>query len=179
MLSLHVSVSEDFDEDKQEFVPKKITLELEHSLLSLSKWESKFEKPFLGKDDKTTEETFWYIKAMTLTPNVPPEIYEKLSNENIQEINDYINGKHTATTFHDLPGGPVNREVITAEIIYNWMIVLKIPLAWEERHLNKLFSLVRTVNLKSQPAKRVPRRDMLAQRKALNAQRQKELGTRG
>lgn len=179
MLTVHVIVSEDFDDVKQEFVAKTYALDLEHSLLSVSKWESKFEKPFLSKDDKTTEEAFWYIRAMTLTPNVPSEIYDKLSEANIQAINDYINGKQTATTFHEPLGGPVSREVITAEIIYSWMIALKIPASWEERHLNKLFSLVRTVNLKNQPAKKMPRREMLAQRKALNAQRQRELGTRG
>jgi hypothetical protein len=179
MLTLHVIVGEEFDNDSQEFVPSTVTLELEHSLLSLSKWESKFEKPFLSNDDKTPEETFWYIKAMLLTPNVPPEIFGKLSEKNIQEINDYINGKHTATTFRDVPGAPVSREVITAEVIYNWMIVLKIPQTWEERHLNKLFTLVRTVNLKNQPAKKMPRREMLAQRKALNEQRRAEMGTRG
>jgi hypothetical protein len=179
MLTIHVVLSETFDDDKQEFVGEKFTLELEHSLLSLSKWESKFEKPFLGKEDKTSEEAFWYIRAMTLTPNVPPEIYDKLSEKNVEEINDYINGKHTATTFHELPGGPVNREVITAEVIYSWMIALKIPPMWEQRHLNKLFSLVRTVNLKNQPSKKMPRREMLAQRKALNEQRQREMATRG
>jgi len=179
MLTLYIVTSEDFDEDKQEFVSTKFPLELEHSLLSLSKWESKFEKPFLSKDDKTAEEAFWYIKAMTITSNVPPEIYDKLSDKNVQEINDYINGKHTATTFHDPFGSPVSREIITAEIIYSWMIALKIPLMWEERHLNKLFSLVRTVNLKNQPAKKMPRREMLAQRRALNEKRQKAMGTRG
>lgn len=180
MLTLHVVLSEDFDDEKQEFVPVTFPLELEHSLLSLSKWESQFEKPFLGMDDKTDEETFAYIRLMILTPNVPPEILSKFSNENITAINDYINGKNTATTFHEPPGGPTNREVITAEIITNWMIACKIPIEWGERqHLNKLFAVIRTVNLKNQPAKKMPRRDMLAQRKALNEQRRAEMGTRG
>jgi len=116
---------------------------------------------------------------MTLTPDVPPELYHNLSNANVEEINDYINGKHTATTFRDVPGTPPSREIITAELIYQWMIALSIPLEWESRHLNRLFSLIRTVNLKNQPAKKMPRREMLAQRKALNAQRQAALGTRG
>ena len=100
MLTLNVVLSEDFDDNTQEFIPVTIPLQLEHSLLSLSKWESIFEKPFLGKEDKTDEETFAYIQAMVSTPNVPLEVFTKLSNENIQSINDYINGKNTATTFH-------------------------------------------------------------------------------
>ena len=180
MLTLNVVLSEDFDDNTQEFIPVTIPLQLEHSLLSLSKWESIFEKPFLGKEDKTDEETFAYIQAMVSTPNVPLEVFTKLSNENIQSINDYINGKNTATTFHERPGALINREVITSEIIYHWMITCKIPIEWGERqHLNKLFATIRTVNLKNQPPKKMPRRDMIAERKRINDQRRAEMGTRG
>lgn len=180
MLTLHVVLSEDFDNEKEQFVDITFPLQLEHSLLSLSKWESIFEKPFLGVDDKTDVETFAYIQAMTLTPDVPPEVYAKFSNENIQAINDYINGKNTATTFREMPGGPTNREVITAEVIYHWMITCKIPIEWgEKQHLNKLFTTIRTINLKNQPAKKMPRREMIAERKRINEQRRAELGTQG
>lgn len=173
-------MGENFDNDTQEFVDSVFTLELEHSLLSLSKWEAKFEKPFLGPGDKTDEETFWYIKMMVLTPDVPESVYTKLSNANVEAINGYINGKNNATTFHDPPGSAGSREIITAEIITHWMIACKIPLEWGERqHLNKLFSVIRTVNLKNQPAKKMPRREMLAQRKALVEKRRQEMGTRG
>lgn len=180
MLKLNVVLSEEFDDEKQEFVNVTFPLELEHSLLSLSKWESQFEKPFLGAEDKTDEETFAYIQAMVLTPDFPPEILYKFSEDNIKAINDYINGKNTATTFHEQSSGPTNREIITAEIITNWMIVCKIPLEWGERqHLNKLFAIIRTVNLKNQPAKKMPRRDMIAERKRINDQRRAEMGTKG
>jgi hypothetical protein len=175
-----VVLAEDFDDEKQEFVEETFPLQLEHSLLSLSKWESIFEKPFLGTEDKTDEETFAYIQAMIVTDNVPLKVFTNLSEANIKAINDYINGKNTATTFHDHQDGPSNREIITAEIITNWMIACKIPIEWGERqHLNKLFAVIRTVNLKNQPAKKMPRRDMIAQRKALNEKRRAEMGTRG
>lgn len=180
MLQLDVVLSEDFDNEKNEFVDVTFRLELEHSLLSLSKWEAKFEKPFLGEGDKTDEETLAYIKAMLLTPNVPPEIFAKLSDTNIRAINEYINGNNTATTFHEPPGGPTSREIITAEIITNWMIACKIPIEWgEQQHLNKLFAVIRTVNLKNQPPKKMSRSDMLAQRRKLVAERRQSLGTRG
>ncbi len=131
MLIIIVLGTEMFDEEKQEFVTKgDITLELEHSLVSLSKWESIYEKPFLGKNEKTTEEILTYIKVMTLTPNIAPEVYQNLSKSNIEEINKYIDAKMTATWFHDSPGAPASRDVITAELIYYWMIRICLPGNW-------------------------------------------------
>lgn len=183
MLKLAVVVSESFDDVTQEFVQEVVDLELEHSLVSLSKWESFFEKPFLGPKDKTPEETVWYIKAMTLTPNVPDEVYTHLLTDlneaAIQEVNKYIGAKMTATWFTEKKNQQPAREIITAEIIYYWMISLNIPLEWENRHLNRLLTLVKVCNEKNQPAKKMSRAELLARNRQLNEQRKKQLNTKG
>lgn len=180
MLTIQVAVSkESFNSETMEFVePETFTLELEHSLVSLSKWESEFEKPFLGPTPKTADESRFYVQAMTVTPNVPPEIYDKLSPENMNMIEKYIERKMTATWFNDSVAKP-SREVITAELIYYWMISLNIPLEWEHRHLNRLLTLIRVCNLKNAPQKKMSRADVARRNRELNAQRQARLNTKG
>ena len=128
MLQITVPAVEYYDEAKNEFINKKEqTLQLEHSLVSLSKWESKWKKPFLGKGEKTSEETLDYVRCMTMTKNVDPEVYSRLTNANIQAINDYIGDSMTATTFSKAHGDRPSRETITSELIYYWMIAYNIP----------------------------------------------------
>ena len=180
MLTIVVLGVEMFDEQIQEFVTKDdVTLDLEHSLVSLSKWESIHEKPFLGKAEKTAEEVLDYIKIMTLTPEVPEEVYLKLSEDNIKEINSYIDAKMTATWFSDAPGAPPSRDVITAELIYYWMVTFQIPFTCEIWHLNRLFTLIRVCNIKQAKPKKMSRSEMAARNRELNAQRRQQLGTSG
>ena len=180
MLTIIVLGVEMFDEKSQEFVTKNdVTLELEHSLVSLSKWESKHEKPFLGKSEKTNEEILDYIRCMVLTSDVSEELLSKLSEKNYLEINEYIEAKMTATWFNDPPGAPQSRDVITAELIYYWMVVFQIPFECENWHLNRLFTLIRVCNVKQAKPKKMSRSEIAARNRELNAQRRSQLGTKG
>ena len=181
MLRLTIQLSpEGWDEKKEEFVEAKTqTLQLEHSLVSLSKWESKWCKPFLSSNNKTEEEILDYIKFMTLTQNVDPEIYSYFTTENFKEIDRYINAPMTATTFSEDKNGKRNREVITAELIYYWMIALNIPFECQKWHLNRLLTLVRVCNIKNQPPKKRSRRETASSYAAMNAARRKQLNSKG
>ena len=180
MLRITVPATEQWDELKQEFVStKEQTLQLEHSLVSLSKWESKWCKAFLGKSGKTYEETIDYIKCMTLTQNVDPAIYNNLTDENIRQVNEYIEAPMTATYFNEDKNAKGSRETITAELIYYWMIALNIPFECQKWHLNRLITLIRVCNIKNAPPKKMSKRDIMSRNAQLNAARRKQLNTKG
>ena len=175
MLRITIPSTEFWDEVKQEFVYTKAqTLQLEHSLVSLSKWESRWNKPFLTKQEKTLEETIDYVKCMTLTQNVNPEVYNYLTNSNINEVNRYIALPMTATRFFEEKKTQGSREQITAELVYYWMIALNIPFECQKWHLNKLFTLIRVCDVKSRPPKKHSRREIMKRNAALNAARKKK-----
>lgn len=171
---------ESWDEEKQEFIPpKESSLVLEHSLVSLSKWESKWCKVFLSKNEKTEEEVLDYIKCMTITQNVDPDIYNHLSQDNVDKIKEYIDSPQTATVFSQERGGSGNREVVTSELIYYWMIALNIPFECQKWHLNRLLTLVRVCNIKNSPPKKRSKKEIMSRNAALNAARRKQLNSKG
>ena len=180
MLTITIPGTELWDEAKVEFIViKPQTLQLQHSLVSLSKWESKWCKPFLANKDKTIEETLDYIKCMTITQNVKPEVYNYLSNSNITEVNRYIDAPMTATSFNDPQNKKPNREIITAEIIYYWMISFNIPFECQKWHLNRLLALIRVCNIKNSPQKKMSKSEIMRRNAELNALRKKQLNTNG
>lgn len=181
MLIITIPAVELFNEKTQEFsiLHKEQTLQLEHSLVSLSKWESKWCKPFLSKDNKTIEETIDYIKCMTITQNVDPDIYNYLTLSNLKEIDNYIDAPMTATTFNNNSQNNNSREIITSELIYYWMITLGIPMECQKWHLNRLLTLVRICNIKNSPPKKKSAKQLTSEYAALNAARRKKLNTKG
>lgn len=180
MFELTISAGELWDENKQQFVyTKEQTLRLEHSLVSLSKWESKWCKPFLSKEKKTDDEIRDYIKCMTITQNVSPTVYAFMTIDNIRQVTEYIEAPMTATTFSIHKSGKANREPVTAELIYYWMIALSIPFECQKWHLNKLLTLIQVCNIKNQPPKKMSRRSVMNRNAALNAARRKQYNSRG
>lgn len=179
MLPITIPDTELFDEEIEEFVTiKGCTLRLEHSLVSISKWESKWKKPFLSKDPMSNEEILDYIKCMTITQNVNPDVYKYLSSENIREISEYINDSMTATKVPK-ENGIGSHETVTSELIYYWMISLQIPVEFQTWHLNRLLSLIEVCNFKNKPPKKMSRREILERNRALNAQRRAKYNTKG
>ena len=175
-----------FDEKTQEFVMipgkpavKETVLKLEHSLVSLSKWEAKHCKPFLSKNALTEEETIDYIKCMTLTQNVPPEVYERLTEGAVKQISDYINAPMTATWFSKEVEKKGKEETVTSELIYYWMFSLQIDMKCEKWPLNRLITLIKIFNVKNEPPKKMSKRSIMSQNAALNAARRKQYNSKG
>jgi hypothetical protein len=180
VLKIIVPEMEFYNEEANAFLYlEEVHLDLEHSLVSLSKWESIFEKPFLGKEQKTTHEILAYVECMTLTENPPVDVFGRLSDENVKAITAYIDAKMTATWFSEKTMPNRSRETITAELIYYWMISLNIPIEFQHWHLNRLFTLIRIFNIKNAPQKKMSKRELAARNRELNASRRSQLGTRG
>lgn len=180
-ITIPASTKEYWDSEKEEFIvhtlSKPQTLRLEHSLIALSKWESKWCKPFLSSD-KTDEEVMDYIKCMTLNSNIDNAVYDNLSKENIQGIVDYINAPMTATTFRKTYNKP-SREIVTSELIYYWMVTFNIPFECEKWHINRLMTLVRVCEVKNEKPKRRSRSEIMRENAALNAARRKKYNSKG
>jgi len=181
MLQITVPATDLWDEEIEEFVSvKEHTLRLEHSLVSISKWESKWHKAYLGKQEKTQEETVDYIRCMTLTQNVDPNVYKCLTQKNVDDILAYIADPMTSAKFpkddYHIKG---NTDTPMNEIIYYWMISFNIPVEFEKWHLNHLMALIRICNMKNTPPKKVNGTAMARQRAALNQARRQRLHSKG
>ena len=180
MLRITVPAQEMWDEEKEEFVyGDEVTLELEHSLVSLSKWESKHHKAFLTKKEKTPEEHLDYIKCMTLTEDVPDEVYARLTQENIDQIVAYIEDPMSATYYFDDKKQTGSRDVMTAEYIYYCMFANGIPLDFENRHLNKLIAIIKMCGLKNSPPKKMSKSDIANRHRQINAANRAKYHTKG
>lgn len=180
MLKIEISATEFFDDNTNTFftIAGK-TLCLEHSLVSLKKWESKWKKPFMHSDNITEEEMLDYIKCMTISQNVDPLTYMLLTEEHYKQISDYINDPMTATWFSDKSKSKRNGRIVTAELLYCWMFNLNIPLECQKWHLNQLITLIRVCNEENAPKKKMSKRDVAARNMSLNAARRKAMGTKG
>ena len=181
MLQVTIPAYEWIDQQTNAFgQTKETTLQLEHSLVSIHKWEQKWNKPFLGKDPKTAEECLDYVRCMTLTHNVDPLVYNGITSEIFERINKYIEAPMTATWFSGKDrNGPPNRETVTSEVIYYWMISLNIPWECRKWHLNTLLTLIRVCNAKNAPQKKRSKREMMDQRAALNRARRARMNSKG
>ena len=181
MLRITISAQEMWDEEHEQFVyGDEVTLELEHSLVSLSKWESKHHKAFLSKREKTAEENLDYIKCMTLTKNVPDEVYTRLTQENIDQIAAYIEDPMSATYFYDdKKQQSKSRDVMTAEYIYYCMFANNIPLDFENRHLNQLIAIIKMCALKNSPPKKMSKSDIANRHRQINAANRAKYHTKG
>ena len=180
MLQITIPSTEVWDEEKNEFrTTKEYTLQLEHSLVSISKWESKWKKVFLSKEEKTYAEVIDYIKCMTITQNIPDVAYDCITKDNVDEIDKYISSPMTATWFSNEKAPGVSREKVTSELIYYWMIALNIPFECQKWHLNRLLTLIRVCNIKNTPPKKMSKNALMRRNAALNAARRKQFNTTG
>jgi hypothetical protein len=180
MLTVLIPDIESFDNKTQEFVTiKGTTLQLEHSLVSISKWESKWHKPFLNKDPKTREELIDYVRCMTITQNVNPLVFDGIPNSVMKKIREYMDDAMTATTIKSQGKGKNGSEQITSELIYYWMVALEIPFECQKWHINRLLTLIRVCDIKNKPPKKMSKRETLQQNARLNAMRRKRHNTKG
>lgn len=187
MIKVHVAPKEYWDERNETFVlpkgisPNGVDLSLEHSLISLSKWESKWKKPFLDSE-KSRDESVDYVRCMTLNKEVDPLVYKSIDNDTLKKIFDYINDSMTATTFrkelNNKSGGRAER--ITSELVYYWMVSYGIPFDCEKWHLNRLMTLIRICGIKNNPnGSKMSRQEQAAYRSALNASRRASAHSKG
>lgn len=179
MLSINIPDQELFDNQTQEFITLHGgKLVLEHSLLSVYKWESKWKKPFLSKKEKTPEESRDYIRCMVVSGEIDPILYCFIPDQIISKVDDYINDPMSATTFQKT-NEPQPRDIVTAEIIYWEMTVLNIPIEFETRHLNHLLSLIKVCSIKNGPAKKKSKKERIEENRKRNEMNKKFFNTKG
>lgn len=179
MLTIVIKASDMWDERTNEFlsVPETV-LHLEHSLVAISKWESKWKKPFLTRDQKTIEETLDYVRCMSVDIDIDPTVYRLISQEHLDQISEYIDDPMSATWFSK-EDSKASREIVTSELIYYWMCASQIPFECQYWHLNRLMSLIRICSIKNQPSKKMGKKDVYNQNAALNRARRAKNRSKG
>lgn len=179
MLRIIIEEDETYDEENNLFETiNEVVIDLEHSLFSISKWESIYQKPFLSSGEKTSEEIFGYIKTMIVTPDLDFDALN-LSANHITKIQEYIDSAQSATTFGMMPERRGPGEIITSELIYYWMVTFNIPFECEHWHLNRLFALIRICNIKNSKPQKMSRNEISQRYREINARRRAELQTTG
>ena len=179
MITITIPGTENWDPVKSEFIiTNDTTVTLEHSLISISKWEAKTHKPFLTREKKTVDEILLYIRCMCLTPGVDPLVFNGLTQQNIEDITAYIDDPMTATRIND-KNAKHSRETMTSEVIYQQMIALGVPFECQKWHINRLLMLIRVCDIKSSPGKKMSNKELAAQNSALNAARRAKMGSKG
>lgn len=182
MLRITIPETEYFDHEKEEFIKvEEVVLELEHSLVSLSKWESKWKKPFLEDSERTDAQTIDYVRMMSVSGEISDETLYRLTQAHIDQVGEYLNDSMTATWFNEPKKTSGRKEVITAEIIYYWMISLTIPFECQYWHLNRLLTLIKVCNHKNDPgkSKKMSKSELASRNRALNEQRRAQMKTSG
>jgi hypothetical protein len=180
MLKITIPETEYYDEvENRIFYTKEQTLQLEHSLISLSKWESKWHKPFMSREPKTNEESLDYIRCMTVTPNVDPSVYSAIPPESFLLVNAYVEDSMTATRISEQQNSKIDRSVITSEVIYYYMVALEIPFECEKWHLNRLLTLIRVCDIKNSPQKKMSAKEVASRNRSINEARKRASHTRG
>lgn len=185
MLELYIPETELYDERAGIFINVKETLlRLEHSLVSISKWEAKWHKPFMHSSEKTREELIDYVRCMTLSQNVNPNVYLCITDDHLIQINDYIQDPMTATWFSDIQNGKqlgykYSGQIVTSELVYFWMISYNIPVEFQKWHFNRLMTLIKVCDEKNKDPKKMSKKDIIERNKRLNEARRKASGSKG
>lgn len=182
MLNITIPEHEKYDSQNNLFIytkPQKLVLE--HSLVSISKWEAKWKKPFISKEKKTNDEIIDYIRCMTINQVQDNSVYLHIPKDIIKQINEYIDSPMTATTFNNFSSTSNNgkNSVITSELIYYWMVAYNIPFECEKWHLNRLLTLVKICNIKNGSQKKMSKNEILSRNREINAARKAAMGTKG
>ena len=181
MLTITIPSAEFFDEKNNLFIySKEQNLRLEHSLVSISKWEANWHKPFLSEENRTNEEMLDYIRCMTITQNVDPKAYQCIPKSEIERVNAYINDPRSATVFYDKKQKPHRKERITSEKIYFWMVRAGVPFdPCQTWHLNRLLNLLHYCNTSNQPMKKRSPAEIAKEYEQINAAQRKLFNSKG
>lgn len=186
MITIHVSdhdKKEYWDPKKEEFITipacRACDLKLEHSLIAISKWESEYHVPFISTEQKTPEQTLFYIKCMTINSGVPDNVYMNLNSDDIKSISDYINNPMTATTVSKIKEKRGSRQIVTNEVLYSWLVGLQIPWEVEKWHLNRLVTLIEVCDANNTPPKKMTKDEIIARNSELNRARRAKYNTKG